>query len=385
MKDKIILLSKDILRADYLEPYGQKYWKTPNINELAAKGTVFKRHYTAAPSSAMSYTGMFSGLFSHEINRSNYTEVKPFEQVPTLFDILQNKGYDCHVIWDTRWYQNAYRFSRTYGDKRTNFHNIKIEQVVGPHKIDDGNIKPGDDVKSIEKVLKEIDDIKEDKVFIWIHLPHVLHGRTGYGSDIDLFDKLAGELRKRFSDDSIYITADHGHMNLKKGIPVYGHHVYEDAIHIPLITPKINDLDIIDFPTSNIQLKEIILEEKISKLDYVYADSKYYAQLDRRLAIIKDNYKYIYNKKEKTEELYDIDWDRSEDVNLLNKTITDPDRKMKYHTSEVFFYPYWDKISEIVTELRVQKSKIWKEPCLLIKTMINIKFFLRKIKRILRK
>ena len=37
----VILVSKDAMLSSYLPTYGNKYWKTPNIDELAKKGTVF--------------------------------------------------------------------------------------------------------------------------------------------------------------------------------------------------------------------------------------------------------------------------------------------------------------------------------------------------------
>jgi len=37
MQDKIIFISKDALRKGALSFYGNKYWKTKNIDELAKK------------------------------------------------------------------------------------------------------------------------------------------------------------------------------------------------------------------------------------------------------------------------------------------------------------------------------------------------------------
>jgi len=61
--NSIILLTKDAFCTDYLPPYGNVYWagKTPNMDELASKGTIFTNYFTAAPSSAMSYLSMFTG------------------------------------------------------------------------------------------------------------------------------------------------------------------------------------------------------------------------------------------------------------------------------------------------------------------------------------
>ena len=58
MEDRIILISKDVLMKAYLTPYGNQYFEMPNLSELAQKGTVFNRHYTAAPSTAMAFTSM---------------------------------------------------------------------------------------------------------------------------------------------------------------------------------------------------------------------------------------------------------------------------------------------------------------------------------------
>ena len=72
MKNRVVLLSKDALCKAYLPVYGNKYWEMPNLMELAAKGTVFNRYYTAAPSSAMSHLSMFTRINLFQPNRRDY-------------------------------------------------------------------------------------------------------------------------------------------------------------------------------------------------------------------------------------------------------------------------------------------------------------------------
>ena len=377
--NQIILISKDVLRQDNFSCYGSKVFNTPNIDDLAKNGTIFRHHYTAAPSSAMAYTCMFSGLFVHELKRKKYTEVKPFDQCSTLFLLLQQKDYSCNIIWDKSWFKLAYKFSKVYGSEATKFHNLDIGQKVGPHKIDISKIEPNEKKKSLQLIIKNVDSLLEkDKLFIWVHLPHVLKGCTGYGSDIDLFDIFIGEIRKRFNDNSIFITADHGHMNIEKGIPVYGFHVYEGAIKIPLITPRINGIDKVTYPTSNIQLKDIILNNRLEKQEFIYSDSQYYLQENRKLAIIKGNYKYIYNKSDKSEELYDIQFDPNENVNLLIDKFYDRNRLKYYNLEEIYYYPYWNNIQNIYHELKNEKVRIWKEGSLLAKTAYQVYSFKKK-------
>ena len=68
MRHNILLLTKDAFCKEYLPLYGNKIWagKTPNIDELAAKGMVFNRHYTAAPSTVMAFRAMSTGRFAYE-------------------------------------------------------------------------------------------------------------------------------------------------------------------------------------------------------------------------------------------------------------------------------------------------------------------------------
>lgn len=58
---------------------------------------------------------------------------------------------------------------------------------------------------------------KDEQSFIRIHLPHVLAGRDAYSSDIDLFDIVVEDDKEWFGDDSIFISTDHGNMDMKMG------------------------------------------------------------------------------------------------------------------------------------------------------------------------
>ena len=371
-----ILITKDVLKADYLPCYGNKIWKTPNIDELVEKGTIFKRHYTAAPSTAMAVTSMFSGLYPHQIKRKEYVEVSQFNQTKTLFDELEELGYSTNVIWPFEWVEKAWKYSKVFSDNTNIFNLKKFAQDITPHQAQGNDIKPNPEKTNaiINELLKTIDNCfnSNDPIFIWIHLPHVINGRTGYGSDIDLLDKIVGEIRKRFSDNGIYLSADHGHMNCKKGIPVYGFHLYEDAIQIPLITPKIQNKNEISHPTSNTQLKDIILNDKIEEQEYIFSDSQYYLQENRRFAVIKDNYKYIYNKKKQTEELYDLFHDPEENINLLLNNFFDKNRENYYYLHQIHYYPHWDRAKKIFSELQDQKNRIWKQGTFLQELIIKI-------------
>ena len=116
MNNKIVLISKDALCKAYLPVYGNKYNKMPNLMELAKKGTVFNRYYTAAPSSAMSYMSMFTGKHAYETNRKDYSPIQSkHNEIPNMCDEFASNGYECHILWDRRWYENAYMYSKCFG------------------------------------------------------------------------------------------------------------------------------------------------------------------------------------------------------------------------------------------------------------------------------
>lgn len=369
-KEDIIFITKDAFCKDYLPCYGNQYWKghTPNIDELVKKGSIFKKYYTGAPSTVMSNMCMFTGLYPHESELSQYVLSGIHYQGETLWTKAEKKGYECHIIWDEAWH-SVFKMEQRYYcyGENTKIHNLKdIRQGVGAHYLHGDSLKRDDKkteyvYRTIKNEIQKIKSKAQKPIFLWMHIPHVINGRTGYGTDIDAFDYIVGIARKEFQDDNIFIAADHGNMNGVKGKISYGHDVYETAVNIPLITPRINDQEVIDKLTSNIDISTIILERKIPNRNVVYSDSTFYAQPNRKLAIITKNYKYIYNKHSKKEELYDLRTDSAENCNLISDTIYDVDRHVQTPLRELYFYPYWDELEAVRSYFRTEKKKIWKK------------------------
>lgn len=361
----VIFISKDALNKHSLPVYGNKYWKTPNIDELAEKGTVFNRHYTAAASTAMAFTSMAIGDYCYKTSRREYKDEEAING-NTLFDKAYDMGYECHILWDDSYTEFAKSHFRCEGEN-TVIHSLPhIKQFVSKHQkgvFDDVTPIESETQEALKIIRSEFESIKNNAtrdIFLWMHLPHVMCGRQGYGSDIDVFDEIIGIAREIFGDEDIFISADHGHMNGWKNKYHYGFDVGEEAICIPLIAPKINGVSEINFPTSTIQMYDILLKRNVSPLEYVISETAYYAQPKRKIAIIKGKYKYCYSKEDKSEVLYDIEFDKEENHNLIYPEFYDTDRFLWYSTAQCFFYPYWKESQQVVTELRGIKEKIWR-------------------------
>lgn len=377
--ESILLFTKDAFCTEYLPCYGNKYWagKTPNFDEMASKGTLFTRFYTAAPSSAMAYMAMFTGKYPYEQNIREYVPLIKDYEGETLFDKARKKGYEAHVVWDEKWMTTSYLHSLCYGEE-TIMHPLKgLRQGVGFHNQHEGYLQP-----SVEREKQTLAMIEEEfkqittrgKVFVWFHLPHVINGRVGYGTDIDLHDKVLGIMRKYFSDDHIFISGDHGNMNGHRGKIGYGFDVNEAAIRIPLITPRKAELTQCDSLLCCIDWDKIIFDgDKIPEREVVISDSAYYAQPNRKTAFLYKNYVYIYNKIDKSEELYDIDWDPNQNFNLIADEVLDVDRHVMVKSRELYFYPYWELLPAIREKLRKERLAMWREPSRKQKLFTNIK------------
>ncbi|MBE6740856.1 MAG: hypothetical protein E7570_00980 [Ruminococcaceae bacterium] len=387
MENVVFIISKDALSKDALPTYNNKYWKTPNIDALAEKGTVFTKYYASAGSTWMAMSAMMAQRYTYQFeNRKTYIQV-PEHEYPCIFDRLHSEGWECHVIWNWDWHRDANMYSGEFGAE-TVFHDLDVAQPCGSHhKNYKTKIERNDELlkESLEKIYHEIDSIDySKKQFVFMHLPHVLLGRRCYMDDIDVHDEIVGYVRNKVGDDSIYITSDHGHMNLNKGITGYGFDLYEPIINIPLITPRINNLKTCDSLLSEINLWDIVFDKKIPENEYVLCDTAYYAQPQRKLAVITKRYKYIFTKEKSREELYDIEWDPNENFNILEEYIYEEERGSWVTVNELYFYPYNELALKEAEKLRSIKNSIWREPTffegLLFKYRRKASLFIKKIK-----
>ena len=315
----------------------------------------------------MAISSMMSGKYPYEFkSRKTYEQVVPNEH-KSLFDIFQEKGYETHIIWDIEWEDESEKYCSVFGDRsKTVSRSPVISQNCGSHaNISDEHNKRDDEkaAQTMEEIKAAVDSIDfSKKQFVYMHLPHVLLGRRCYMDDMDLFDEVVGYIREKVSDESIYLTTDHGHMNLHKGITGYGFDVYEPVINIPLITPRINGCETYDGLISAVDFCEILLNGTLPDREYILCDTAYYAQPQRKLAVVGKRYKYIFNREDSSEELYDILWDKEENYNILRESYYEKNRGSNVFVDELYFYPYKNEALKEYEKLKKIKNDIWVEP-----------------------
>ena len=93
----ILLISTDQQRADHLGCYGNPVVKTPTIDSLAARGTVFDRFYVACPICMPNRVAILTGRMP-TVNGTRHNGVPLARDAVTFVDVLRAGGYHTGLV-----------------------------------------------------------------------------------------------------------------------------------------------------------------------------------------------------------------------------------------------------------------------------------------------
>ena len=88
---KVILISIDTLRPDYLGCYNSRTETTPNIDQFASENLLFTHATSQAPSTAISHKSILYSLYP-AVHRST-TNTVPIEKKKSPIETLQRNGF----------------------------------------------------------------------------------------------------------------------------------------------------------------------------------------------------------------------------------------------------------------------------------------------------
>ncbi|MFP4499734.1 MAG: sulfatase [Candidatus Hydrogenedentota bacterium] len=88
----VIYISLDTTRADYLGCYGNRWVKTPALDQFAQEGVVFENCQSVAPTTLASHTSLFTGKYphTHGVPRNGFYVN---DANVTLAEVLAENGY----------------------------------------------------------------------------------------------------------------------------------------------------------------------------------------------------------------------------------------------------------------------------------------------------
>jgi arylsulfatase A-like enzyme len=89
--ERVILISVDALRPDFLSCYNPAIKTSPNIDRLAAEGLLCTDVVTQAPSTTLSHKSILYSLYP-SVHKTSLADL-PKELIPSPLDILKSKGF----------------------------------------------------------------------------------------------------------------------------------------------------------------------------------------------------------------------------------------------------------------------------------------------------
>lgn len=248
----LVLITLDTTRADRLGCYGAKSVKTPNLDSIAAGGTVFDRAFTTAPITGPAHASILSGTFPpfHQVRDNDVYRVPA--DLPWLPSILKARGYATAGIVAAFPLRAGVGFSRGfdyYGDHLeapqgslavTNLHTVGVAS------------RPGDRVSAEFRAWLEKSGGREP-FFVWLHYydPHFpyepppgyedLNPDHPYDGEIAFLDECVGtvlrSLRERGLErrTGLIAVADHGEGLKDHGESTHGLLLYNETVRVPLV------------------------------------------------------------------------------------------------------------------------------------------------------
>jgi arylsulfatase A-like enzyme len=352
----VILISIDTLRADHLSAYGYTKIRTPHIDAFAQGGTRFAQAEAQIPLTLPSHTSLFTSTYPFE-NRVEENGERVPAGVVTLASVLQSRGYKTAAFIGSDFLDRRYGLDQGFGDYDSPFaHPTAV--VANPLAM---NMRR-DGALVVRAARQWLEAHRGQPVFVFVHLfdlhvPYTLpvdvarrQRISRYDAQLEYVDRVMGSFQHELVESGwwgrslVVVFGDHGEGLGDHQETDHGYYVYESTLHVPLIVHWPSGgpafIPVVRAPVGLIDVAPTILEylhvpvpasfEGLSQLSTlksgetagpraVYSESLYaqdafgWAPLH---ALRAGKYKYTQAPKA---ELYDLDSDPREQMNLLSK------------------------------------------------------------------
>jgi arylsulfatase A-like enzyme/Flp pilus assembly protein TadD len=348
--DNVVLISVDTCRADYLGCYGGQRRTTPNIDQIAGQGVIFKNVVTAVPMTLPAHCSMLTGTIPPYHGVHDNLDYRLAESEVTLAEILKENGFVTGGIISASVLGSQFGIGQGFDTFNDRFEKAGIADLMVERK---GG-------QTTRLALDWLGRHKDEKFFLFLHYfdPHFDYvppepfaskfADNLYAGEIAYADYCIAPVIQKlkelglFDSALIIITGDHGEMLGEHGELTHGYFIYESAIKVPLIfklpgqnkAKKVEELaGLIDIVPTVCGLLDIVPPPQVQGIDlqpylfgksvlsserHVYTESliptKYNA--NTLLGVVTDKLKYIQTTRP---ELYDLARDRQESENLINR------------------------------------------------------------------
>ncbi len=239
----VLLVTFDTTRYDRFGCTGDPTASTPNVDELAARGTLFARAFASVGLTLPSHTTILSGLepLVHGVHNNGRFRVD--DSIETLAERLSAQDYQTGAFVAAYVLDSFYNLNQGFDvyDDETERERRRLEFSVPT--------RPAEEVT--DRALSWLADLDDERpFFLWAHYydPHrpwvvdagYEHIRDAYAAEIAYADAQFGRLLEAagsVSDRDILVvfTADHGEGLGEHGEETHGILAYDSVLHVPLI------------------------------------------------------------------------------------------------------------------------------------------------------
>jgi len=230
----ILVITVDALRADHVGAYGYPRPTTPEIDKLAAQGTLFLRAYCPTPHTSYSVASLMTGknmfpLLAQGLGADS----------DTLAGLTRIYGYRTAAFYPPAVFFIDEDLFRSFRDRKLDFEYARIEFA-----------DPSERARALTAYLAT--QPREQRLLLWVHLfephePYVPHAAHVFGDrDEDRYDgeiafadagigQIVATVRARRPETAVILTADHGEEFGEHRGRYHGTTVYEEQVRVPLL------------------------------------------------------------------------------------------------------------------------------------------------------
>ncbi|MEO6775209.1 MAG: sulfatase-like hydrolase/transferase [Kofleriaceae bacterium] len=255
----VLLITIDTTRADHLGAYGYPRPTSPNIDKVAAEGTVFDQGWAHAPSTRYSMPAILTGRLPLDVYYDTtvwWPGLLP--KATTIAEYLAPLGFVTGAITNYEYFDRKRHFDQgfvEYDNEDAKLHTAAAGK--GPEETHGSSSKEQSD-----KAISFVDRHASERWMLWVHYydPHAAYethaGIKPFGTDAEArydgeiaftdlhLGRVFDELRAKglYDKTVIVITGDHGEEFGEHGFFNHGYHLYETKvpliIRVPGLAPR---------------------------------------------------------------------------------------------------------------------------------------------------
>ena len=348
----VVFVTIDALRADIVSE-GERP-ATANIRRIAEQGTLFTFAHSSASATSSAIGSLFAGrhyssmywtkLSTKGMKSAYFTADDNYVGFPAL---LTDAGVQTRCVVTSQGFEPGFGLSRGFGEYTAETKGAQLR---------------------VKRIVDFLETIGDEKGFVYAHIMDAHHPYTGGGDGppferylgaVGIVDEQMGKLwdaieaRGLANRTYLFISADHGEAFGEHNKSQHGNSLYEEVAHIPLIMvgpgiprgrieepvslidmgPTILDLFGVSTPGSYLgqSLLPVLRGDAAPLTRPIALDT----ECGKQAMIGRDRLKIIRDVKRGTTELYDLEQDPKELVNLAD---SDPEEAQRRASALVEFF-----------------------------------------------